>query len=150
MNGRDGQRGWLQRQRFNPLRHVWRHPTWDATARPEGATEGDQAARPVALHPAPGGPERHPMVARDLRQWDSTFHKRLDNLKSYHGLLACRLGQRRQRWELGLGTAMRRVWTQGVDLRMQHHGSTGVGKKTGEYRAPILDNVSADVSHPSP
>jgi hypothetical protein len=30
MNGRDGQ-GWgLQRQCFNPLYHVWRHPAWDA------------------------------------------------------------------------------------------------------------------------
>ena len=103
MNERDGQRGCLQRQRFNPLRHVWWYPAWDTTARPTGTTEGDQATRPVVLHPAPGRPERHTMVASHLRQRDTAFDTRLDDLEAGHGLLAGGLGHRRQQWGRGAG-----------------------------------------------
>jgi hypothetical protein len=110
MDGRDRQRGCLQRQRFNPLGQVWRHAARDTTARTAGATEGDQAACPVALDPAPGRPEGDAMVAGQLRQWDTAFEKWLDDLEADHGLLACCRGQRRQQWGRGLGVARRRVW----------------------------------------
>jgi len=65
-----------------------------------------------------------------MLSWDTAFDKRLDDLEAGHGLLACGFGQHRQQWARSCGAAGRRVWAQGVGLRMRHHGSTGAGKKT--------------------
>ena len=49
------------------------------------------------------------MVASHLRQGDTAFDTRLDDLEAGHGLLAGHLGERRQQWGCGLGAALRRA-----------------------------------------